>query len=125
MISHAKEVAPIEACGYLAEKNGEVVAFYKMTNVDASADHYTLDPKEQFSRVKEIRSAGMELCAVYHSHPVSPARPSQEDIRLAYDPSLSYVIVSLADQGEVVNSFRIKNVIVESEEIEIVKDGNR
>jgi proteasome lid subunit RPN8/RPN11 len=25
-----------------------------------------------------------------------PARPSQEDIRLAYDPDISYVIVSLA-----------------------------
>jgi hypothetical protein len=51
---------------------------------------------------------------------VSPARPSQEDIRLAYDPYISYVIISLADGGEDVKSFKIKDGQVIPENIEIV-----
>ena len=65
---------------------------------------------------------GFELAGVYHSHPTSPARPSQEDIKLAYDPDLSYVIVSLADWENPLKSFRIRDSQVEPEEIEIV-DG--
>ena len=42
--------------------------------------------------------------------------PAEEDIRLAYDPHICYVIVSLSDEKEDVKSFTIKNGIVEQEE---------
>jgi proteasome lid subunit RPN8/RPN11 len=119
LIEHARKDAPIEACGYLAEKDGIVVMSLALTNVDASKEHFSLDPKEQFDAVREIRSRGLRLRAVYHSHPASPARPSEEDIRLAFDPSLSYVIVSL-DKGTVIKSFGIRVGKVEEEEIVIV-----
>jgi proteasome lid subunit RPN8/RPN11 len=57
--------------------------------------------------------------ANYHSHPETPARPSDEDIRLVYDPNISYVIVSLAAGQTDVKSFRIQNGVVEKEEIEV------
>jgi proteasome lid subunit RPN8/RPN11 len=58
------------------------------------------------------------ILANYHSHPETPARPSEEDIRLVFDPNISYVIASLASEIPDLKSFRIKNGVVEKEEIQ-------
>ncbi|KMQ52841.1 Mov34/MPN/PAD-1 family protein [Chitinispirillum alkaliphilum] len=120
LVEHARRDLPIEACGYLGEKAGIVEQGFEMTNVDNSPEHFSFEPAEQFNVVKLMRKSGLKLRAVYHSHPVTPARPSQEDIRLAFDPELSYVIVSLAGDNEVVKSFIIKEGTVREEEIRIV-----
>ena len=120
LIVHARQEAPLEACGYLAEQEGIVIRHYPLTNADASEEHYSLKPEEQFAAVRQMRTAGMKLRAIYHSHPASEARPSEEDIRLAYDPGISYVIVSLVDSKETIKSFRIEGAIVASEDVEIL-----
>jgi proteasome lid subunit RPN8/RPN11 len=108
MVTQAKENAPIEVCGILAGSNGKVEKLYKMTNVDNSSTHYMMEPKEQFATVKDIRSAGLEMLAIYHSHPETPAMPSDEDIRLALTPNVIYVIVSLqSTNGSMVKGFHI------------------
>jgi proteasome lid subunit RPN8/RPN11 len=119
LIGHAVKDSPIEACGYLGEKDDIVQLPVPLTNVDASREHFTLDPKEQFACVKKIRSLGMKLRAVYHSHPATPARLSEEDIRLAVDPDLSYVIVSL-EGGPTIKAFRVLKGVVQKEELIIV-----
>ncbi len=121
IISHAQKDAPIEACGYLGQTDGIITVCRPMKNIDESGEHFTLDPEEQFSAVKEMRKNGVRLAAVYHSHPETLARPSEEDIRLAYDPGISYVIVSLESGGESVKSFLIRDSQVTTEEIEIVE----
>jgi proteasome lid subunit RPN8/RPN11 len=116
----AEEEAPLEACGYLAGKEGVITSHYKMTNVDKSETHFSLDPKEQFQVAKSVRANGSDLIAVYHSHPASPARPSEEDIRLAHDSSIIYVIVSLENENRTCAAFTIKNGIVTPEPLDIV-----
>ncbi len=120
IIEHAKKYAPVEACGYLASKDEIVIKHYEMTNIDNSQEHFSFDSKEQFQVVKDVRENGWEICAVYHSHPESPARPSQEDIKLAHDPNMSYVIVSLVDSKEDVKSFKIKDSKVEQQDLEVI-----
>jgi proteasome lid subunit RPN8/RPN11 len=120
LIEHARKDAPLEACGYLAEKDGIVSMHFPLTNIDASAEHFSLGPSEQFSAIRKIRDLGLKMYAVYHSHPQSPARPSVEDIRLAYDPEIHYVIVSLQNDTATVASFKIKNGTVTEENIEII-----
>ena len=105
LIEHAREETPIEACGYLAERDGVVVALFRLKNVDGSSEHFRFDPAEQFAALRQMRSAGVLMCAVYHSHPATPARPSAEDIRLANDPNLHYVIISLAQAEPDVKAF--------------------
>lgn len=92
---HAKEEAPLEACGYLAGKEGKVFNLFRMTNLDKSPEHFSFDPAEQFKVIKEARKKNFKLIAVYHSHPSSSARLSEEDLRLAYDPEVVYLIHSL------------------------------
>lgn len=120
MIKHAQAKAPIEACGYLGGTGSEVKALYEMTNADNSEEHFSFIPQEQFEAFNNANKAGLRLIACYHSHPATPARPSEEDIRLAYDPNISYIIISLAGGTPDVKSFKIKNKEVTKEETEVL-----
>jgi len=125
IIIQGRNEAPLEACGYLAEKEGLVCKNFKMTNIDKSPVHFSMDPAEQFAAIKKCRDQGLKIRAVYHTHPETPAHPSKEDIRLAYDPSVSYVIVSLAEANPSIKSFIIQKGAVEAEPLEIVQDTNK
>ena len=59
------------------------------------------------------------MVAIYHSHPETPARPSEEDIRLALTPGVSYLIVSLAGAAPEVKSYRIESGKVHPEALSI------
>ncbi|MBA4411273.1 MAG: M67 family metallopeptidase [Bacteroidota bacterium] len=120
IVAHACNDLPNEACGYLAGNDGVITHGYQLTNTDHSPEHFSFDPAEQFQTVRDARSKGLQIMANYHSHPGTPARPSVEDILLAYDPEISYLIISLANSQVDVKSFKIKDSIVEKEEIIII-----
>ncbi|MBU4252100.1 MAG: M67 family metallopeptidase [Candidatus Omnitrophica bacterium] len=122
IVDHAKQEAPLEACGYLGSKDGIIKKIYALTNIDKSNEHFSFEPKEQFLAVKDARAQGLEICAVYHSHPASPARPSQEDIKLAYDPNMSYFIISLADGNKELRAFSIKSGVIVEIILEVIDD---
>ncbi len=115
MIAHARREAPIEACGYLVGAEGLVHEAHAMTNADAREDHFSFVPEEQFAAFKKVRQADLQIVGVYHSHPATAARPSAEDVRLAYDPGLLYVIISLEGREATVKGFRIRQGTVEEE----------
>lgn len=66
-----------------------------------------MDPAEQFATIRRMREEGLQVAAVYHTHPETPARPSVEDIRLAHDPAMVYVIVSLMAGVDPIRAFKI------------------
>ena len=123
ILAHAKKEAPIEACGLIAGHTEGADKFidkvYILTNTDHAEEHFTLDPKEQLAAVKDMRANGLEQLGNWHSHPVSPSRPSDEDKRLAYDSTASYMILSLMDETPVLNSFHIEGDLAEKEELVI------
>jgi proteasome lid subunit RPN8/RPN11 len=108
IIAHAGREAPIEACGYLGGMDDRITAIYEMKNIEGREDHFSFEPQEQFAAHKKARQAGLKIIGVYHSHPVTPAQPSVEDIALAYDPAALYVIVSLLDDRPVIKGFWIR-----------------
>ena len=112
IIAYAKAGLPNEACGLLGGmvdgKDRRIEKVYYLTNIDASREHFSMDPKEQFEAVKDMRANGLSLIGNFHSHPESPSRPSEEDKRLAYDSSVRYLILSLMDMdAPVLNGFEI------------------
>ena len=120
MLKHCKDGLPNESCGLLAGTvEGEVktvAKIYLLTNIDASNEHFSMDPKEQFAALKDARANGVEIIGNFHSHPESPSRPSEEDKRLTYDPSIEYLILSLQEADHpVLKAFGIdkdKNVTI-------------
>ncbi|BCG47047.1 Sulfer carrier protein activating protease [Citrifermentans bremense] len=121
VVSHAQGGFPLEVCGILGGSGKVVASHYPMTNTDASNDHFMMDPKEQFAVVKALRASGEEMLVIYHSHPESPARPSQEDIRLALTPNVHHLIVSLQERDKpVARAFRIEAGVVEPVELSVI-----
>ncbi|MFH1970510.1 MAG: M67 family metallopeptidase [Verrucomicrobiota bacterium] len=118
LVAYAGKAAPLEACGLLAGRDGQVTKFYPMTNVEASPEHFSMKPEEQFAAVKGMRRMGLKMLAIWHSHPSTPPRMSAEDLRLAFTPDVAYIILSLAQDANpecrafVINSGSPKSVEV-------------
>lgn len=119
IIEHGLTNAPVEACGVLAGKDGQVEDIYPMVNADNSNEHFTMLPEEQFKVARSIRGNGLKMLAIYHTHPETPARPSQEDIRLAFAPDIVYVIASLVGDKPDIKGFLIKDSKVSKIELQI------
>jgi proteasome lid subunit RPN8/RPN11 len=120
IINQAKNELPDEACGLLAGRGNTIFEHYPLTNTDHSPDHFSFDPHEQFAVLKKARKQDWEIVANYHSHPSTPARPSQEDVRLAYDPDIVYFILSLQNPHlPVLKAFRIQAGEVKELSIEL------
>ncbi|MBR1728708.1 MAG: M67 family metallopeptidase [Selenomonadaceae bacterium] len=124
IVDHAKKQLPNEDCGLLGgiiDENKKIVKkIYFLTNIDKSPEHFSMDAKEQFSAIKDMRSNNFILLGNFHSHPNSPSRMSEEDKRLAFDKKLSYLILSLAENEPILKSFKIdENKQVEQEELQI------
>ena len=119
IIAQAQKDAPLESCGYLLGKDDVVTENYWMENIDHSPEHFSFAPKDQFAALRYARSKGLKILANWHSHPASPSRPSQEDLRLANDPTIRYAILSLLDGEPKLNSFKILNGEVVDKEIHL------
>ena len=119
LIAQAQKDAPNESCGYLLGTDDNVSENYWMENIDHSSEHFSFAPKDQFAALRYAREHGLKILANWHSHPASPSRPSQEDLRLANDPTIRYAILSLLDGEPKLNSFKILNSEVVDKEIHL------
>lgn len=121
IVVQARHGLPYESCGYLLGICDEVCENVPMTNADHSAEHFSFLPAEQFAAVRKARKEGLQVIGNWHSHPSTPSRPSEEDIRLAYDGNIVYFILSLAGEEPVLNAFRIRNGVAEKLDLMIVE----
>ena len=99
----------------------EILAHVKEEK-DQAEDHFTLDPRDQMNAIKDMRASGLKPLGYWHSHPSSPARPSVEDIRLAFDSKASYLILSLMAEYPVLNSFHVESGVWEKEDLRIYSE---
>ena len=98
--AHARAEAPNEACGLVAgdARHGTGVAYHPARNALASPYRFDIHPEDLVRILEEIEGAGLDLVAIVHSHPRSPAVPSALDRREARYP-VAHLLVSL--RGEV------------------------
>lgn len=94
MRSHVAAHAPEEACGLVAGKDGHAQRVIPVENDLHSRFRYRMAPEAQLAAFQEIEAEGLELVAIYHSHPDGPENPSITDIAEAYYPEALYLIWS-------------------------------
>ena len=124
MIEEARRHPNQECCGLLAGSDGVITTILPAANSLASPVAYEIAPKELFRLVRAIRSDGMEMLGIYHSHPRGENRPSATDINRAYYPDTVYFIISpIADSRKPVRAFLIQDGGYKEIEIEIAPDS--
>ena len=118
IVAHAREQAPSECCGMVAARGGEAVRVYRARNVAPSPKlAYEIDGGEQYKIQMEIEDSGLDLGAIYHSHPRTEPYPSQTDINLAFYPDAVYVIVGLHGAEPEVRAYSIRDGAVREAEL--------
>ncbi|HXQ72338.1 MAG TPA: M67 family metallopeptidase [Pyrinomonadaceae bacterium] len=91
---------PYECCGLLLGSFGPdgkiVTETFPISNAreeSAKRNRFLITPEELMKGERYARQHDLEVVGFYHSHPDSPAVPSQYDLEHAW-PTYSYIIVS-------------------------------
>jgi proteasome lid subunit RPN8/RPN11 len=97
---HGVRDYPYECCGLLLgrfdERGKTVRETYPISNAreeSAKRNRFLIEPEELMRGERYARANDLEVVGFYHSHPDSPAVPSQYDLEHAW-PTYSYIIVS-------------------------------
>jgi proteasome lid subunit RPN8/RPN11 len=106
VVAHAREAAPAECCGLLLGHGDSVVEAMRARNASADPSRFIVDPEDHFRGRREARSRGFDVVGFYHSHPRSPAQPSDTDRAEAGYPDHLYLIVSLVPEPPEIRLFR-------------------
>ena len=122
MVEHAKKESPLECCGILSGKEEIVLKAFALKNAEESPLRYSISPQEQLRVFEELEKESMEMIAIYHSHPHSIPFPSETDVRMAFYPEVSTVIISLKEEKKpVVKAFQIRGEAISLDEIEVIE----
>jgi len=121
MLDHAKKEWPLECCGILSGKEKTVRKAFELKNTEESPVLYSMSPQEQMKVFEEMEKESMEMIAIYHSHPKTIPFPSETDVKLAFYPDVSSVIISLKEEkNPAVKAFQIEKEAIYLEEIEVI-----
>jgi [CysO sulfur-carrier protein]-S-L-cysteine hydrolase len=126
MVAHARAEVPNECCGLLAGRlpvgEGQgggsptklqtalVVRRYPLTNQAGSPTEYLSDPNSLFTAYRDMRRLGLDVLAIYHSHPTTEPIPSRKDIeRNNYGTEVVHLIVSLSGAEPRTRAWRLSS----------------
>lgn len=120
IVDHARQEVPDECCGVLIGRNGKIIKLVRATNVEHSPVRYSIEPNELIKIYQEMTEKGLELLAIYHSHPQKEAYPSDTDIEYASFPQSIYIIISLINFSQpVIKAFNIIQGEITEQELKI------
>lgn len=112
VVAHARSEWPNECCGvlagHLAGPTGQVTRCFPVRNRLASPTEYETDAADLLAAFRAMRQEGLELLAVYHSHPAAEPVPSRRDVeRNTYGEGVVHLIVGLAGPAPVMRAWRL------------------
>jgi proteasome lid subunit RPN8/RPN11 len=94
----------------LLGRDGAIVEAVRARNIaDDPATRFLVDPKDHIDGTRAARERGLEVVGFYHSHPRSPAEPSERDVAEFRYADHLYVIVSLRAEPAEIALFRFEH----------------
>jgi [CysO sulfur-carrier protein]-S-L-cysteine hydrolase len=112
LIKTAKDALPNECCALLLGEHhddGKVATILHMRNIDESPVSFSIDPAELLNAYILADTKGMEITAIFHSHPAK-ASPSSTDIKYMQINPVAWVIYSTTEN-------EIRAFVYENEDI--------
>jgi [CysO sulfur-carrier protein]-S-L-cysteine hydrolase len=135
MVAQALAEQPLECCGLLAGVReeakdgvaaggsvGRVRRRYPLVNAAASPREFLSEARGMFEADRDMRANGLDLLAVYHSHPTSPPIPSRTDLERHGMTEVACVIVSLVGPAPEVRAWWLTETEYHEAAWEIVRD---
>lgn len=105
---HAEATYPDECCGVMLGRQTDgkrvieqLIEIENQWDEEERRRRFLITPQQYMRAEKQAREAGLDLLGFYHSHPDSPARPSEFDREYAW-PFYSYLIAGV-DAGNTVD----------------------
>ncbi|MGA2466514.1 MAG: M67 family metallopeptidase [Thermodesulfobacteriota bacterium] len=120
MLDHARRERPLECCGILSGRDRTIQKAFELQNAEKSPVLYSMSPRDQLKVFEEMEKESMEMIAVYHSHPHTIPFPSETDVKLAFYPDISSIIISLKEEDPIMKAFQIGKEAIYPEEIEVI-----
>lgn len=108
LLREARQRLPEEACGLLAGRDGRVHRIVTIDNVAAlPTQQFRMNEQQLVRSIFDIERKGLELYAIWHSHPRGEPLPSPTDVREAAWPELCQLIVGLGQAEPQLAAWRI------------------
>jgi proteasome lid subunit RPN8/RPN11 len=92
MRTHAASKAPQEACGLVAGRQGISAAVLPIQNVSSNPMQFRMDDKKLWDALQYFKRWGLDLLAIYHSHPNGPPVPSEIDLIQSTYPGVAHLV---------------------------------
>jgi [CysO sulfur-carrier protein]-S-L-cysteine hydrolase len=97
LVSIAKDVLPDESCALLLGENKAVVEILPMRNIDESPVTFSMEPTELVDAYNLAEIKGLQVIAIFHSHPAQPS-PSSSDIKFMEINPVVWLIYSTTER---------------------------
>ena len=94
MLARASGAAPQEICGLLGGAADTVSAHYPVENELHSTHRFRMAPQQQLNAFLAMDAQGIDLLAIYHSHPAGPPAPSETDLAEHAYPGVFDIILA-------------------------------
>lgn len=105
--THLQSCLPEEGCGLLGGTQGRVTRVLPVPNVTHRSDRFRMDPERQVEAMLSLEADGLQLVAIYHSHPQGPDALSSIDLAEAAYPEAVYLVFSSSETGWPVRGYQI------------------
>ena len=96
LVEVAKDALPNESCAFLLGHNDRIAKILPMRNIDESPVTFSIEPTELIYAYNLAESKGMDVIAIFHSHPAK-AWPSSTDMKFMEINPIIWVIYSTTE----------------------------
>jgi proteasome lid subunit RPN8/RPN11 len=102
IIDHARRGYPYEICGLIGGRDGLAHTVIPVPNASLSPrEFFEMERQAMIDAIISLQRQGLEVIAIFHSHPDSNCMLSDHDIDQATWPDVIYLVISVSAHGEI------------------------
>ncbi|HEX9090878.1 MAG TPA: M67 family metallopeptidase [Anaerolineales bacterium] len=124
MEAHVSAKAPEEACGIVAGKGNYSHLVIPVTNMLHSPFRFRMEPREELEAFLLAEEKGLEILAIYHSHPQGINKPSVTDLEEVTFLGIIYLIWYMQANKWECRGYLMKSPTEYNEVPVIISDGS-